>query len=65
MNRSDLILDLSRILLPQLVEVASKASREGPMTEAKLSVLCSRPANTAAERIVDELARRVRAEGGK
>jgi len=65
MTRDNLKDDLTRLLLPDLIAMGELALSHGPMTEARLSVLCSRPARNAAERVVQELERRARVEAGK
>lgn len=65
MTREHLKDDLARILLAEFVAVFSVSAEHGPTTEARMSILCSRPARTAAERIVQELERRARVEAGK
>lgn len=62
MTREDLKDDLTRILLGALTEVFALAVEHGPTTEARMSILCSRPARNAAERVVQELERRARTE---
>lgn len=64
MTRENLKDDLTRILLADMIGVVSLVAESGPMTEARMSILCSRPARNAAERVVQELERlaRVKAE---
>lgn len=62
MTREDLKDDLSRLLLPLLMEIAELATERGPMTEARLSILCSKPSRTTAEHVVQYFERQARKE---
>lgn len=64
MTREDLKDDLTRLLLGEFIEMFALAVEHGPTTEARVSILCSRPARNAAERVVQELERRARVEAG-
>lgn len=65
MTREDLKDDLTRILLGEFTDVFSLAVEHGETTEARMSILCSRPARNAAEKVIQELERRARVEAGR
>lgn len=65
MSREALKDDLNKLLLGEFTDLFEAAVEHGPTTEARMSILCSRPARNAAERIVQELERRARVEAGK
>lgn len=65
MTRENLKDDLTRILLADMISLYGLAIESGPTTEARVSILCSRPARNAAERIVQELERLTRVESDK
>lgn len=64
MTREHLKDDLTRILLADMIALAGVAIEHGPTTEARVSILCSRPARNAAERILQELERLARIDAG-